>query len=38
MAIKVIEYGKRTARCNYCESRLQYEKEDIKTMQTGTNE
>ena len=38
MAIKVIEYGKRTARCSYCESKLQYEKEDVKTMQTGMNE
>lgn len=38
MSIKVIEHGKRTARCNYCESKLQYEKEDIKTMQTRMNE
>lgn len=37
MAIKVIEYGKRTTRCNYCESKLQYEKEDVETMQTGMN-
>lgn len=38
MAIKVIEYGKRTVKCSYCESKLQYEKEDVKTMQTGMNE
>ena len=38
MAIKVIEYGKRIARCNGCKSKLQYEKEDIKSMQTGMNE
>lgn len=38
MAIKVIEYGNRNVKCSYCESKLQYEKEDVKTMQTGMNE
>lgn len=38
MAIKVIEYGKRTTRCTCCESKMQYEKEDVKTMQAGMNE
>lgn len=38
MAIKVIAYGKRTAKCSNCESKLQYEKEDVKIMQTGMNE
>lgn len=38
MAIKVIEYGKRNVKCSYCGIKLQYEKEDVKTMQTGMNE
>lgn len=38
MAIKVIEYGKRNVKCSYCGSKLQYEKEDVKTMQTDMNE
>ncbi len=38
MAIKVIEYGKRIARCSYCESKMQYEKEDVETEQIGMNE
>ncbi len=38
MAIKVIKYRKRIARCDYCESKMQYEKEDVKTEQIGMNE
>lgn len=38
MAIKVIEYGKRIVRCDYCESKMQYEKEDVETEQIGMNE
>lgn len=38
MAIKVIEYGKKRVRCDACESILQYEKSDIKTIQRGMNE
>lgn len=38
MAIKVIEYGKRRVKCDKCESVLEYENEDIKTIQTGMNE
>lgn len=37
--IKVIKYGKkRRALCEHCESLLEFEKEDIKTVQTGMNE
>ncbi len=39
MAIKVIEYGKkRRIKCYNCESVLEYEKDDIKTVQMGMNE
>ena len=38
MAVKVIEYGKQRVKCDKCESALEYEKEDIETMQTGMNE
>ena len=39
MAVKVIRYGnKRRVNCSYCESLLEYEKEDIRTVQTGMNE
>lgn len=39
MAVKIIRYGdKRRVICNICSSLLEYEKEDIKTVQTGMNE
>lgn len=39
VAVKVIRYGeKRRIICNICGSLLEYEKEDIKTVQTGMNE
>lgn len=39
MAVKIIRYGdKRRVICNICRSLLEYEKEDIKTVQTGMNE
>lgn len=39
MAVKVIHYGsKRYATCGFCGSFLEYEKEDVKTVQTGMNE
>ncbi len=37
--VKVIRYGnKRRVTCGVCESFLEYEKEDVKTVQTGMNE
>ena len=37
--IKVIKYGKkRRVLCEHCESLLEFEKEDIKTVQRGMNE
>ena len=39
MAVKVIQYGdKRRVKCSCCGSVLEYEKEDIQTVQTGMNE
>ncbi len=39
MAVKVIQYGrKRRVTCGTCGSLLEYEKEDVKTVQTGINE
>ncbi len=39
MAVRVIRYGdKRRTMCAYCSSLLEYEKEDVKTVQTGMNE
>lgn len=39
MAVKVIRYGsKRRVTCCHCESLLEYEKEDVKTVQMGMNE
>ena len=36
--IKVIKYGKkRRVLCEHCESLLEFEKEDIKTVQRGLN-
>lgn len=36
--VKVIKYGnKRRVTCGVCDSFLEYEKEDVKTVQTGTN-
>lgn len=36
--VKVIRYGnKRRVTCGVCESFLEYEKEDVKTVQTGMN-
>ena len=35
----VIQYGKkRRVTCGVCDSFLEYEKEDVKTVQTGMNE
>ena len=37
--VKVIRYGnKRRVTCEVCGSLLEYEKEDLKTVQTGMNE
>lgn len=37
--VKVIRYGdKCRVICDYCGSFLEYEKEDVKTVQTGMNE
>ena len=37
--VKVIKYGsKRRVTCGVCDSFLEYEKEDVKTVQTGMNE
>lgn len=37
--VKVIVYGqKRRTTCNHCGALLEFEKEDIKTIQTGMNE
>lgn len=37
--VKVIRYGnKRRITCEVCDSLLEYEKEDVKTVQTGMNE
>ena len=37
--VKVIRYGnKRRVTCGSCDSFLEYEKEDVKTVQTGMNE
>lgn len=37
--MKVIQYGrKRRVTCGTCDSLLEYEKEDVKTVQTGMNE
>ena len=39
MAVRVIRYGdKRRTMCAYSSSLLEYEKEDVKTVQTGMNE
>lgn len=39
MAVKLIRYGsKRYVTCGFCGSLLEYEKEDVKTVQTGMNE
>lgn len=39
MAVKLIRYGsKRYITCSFCGSLLEYEKEDMKTVQTGMNE
>lgn len=38
MAVKVIEYGRRRIRCPECLSMLEFEKNNIKTVQTGMNE
>lgn len=39
MAVKVIKYGnKRRTNCEYCESLLEFTKEDIKSVQTGMND
>lgn len=37
--IKIIKYGnKRRIECGYCGSLLEYEQEDLETVQTGMNE
>ncbi|WP_195416356.1 hypothetical protein [Enterocloster citroniae] len=37
--VKVIKYGKkRRATCKNCGAILEYEKDDVKTIQTGINE
>lgn len=37
--VQVIKYGpKRRVKCTHCESILEYEKEDIKPIQTYINE
>ncbi len=39
MAVKLIRYGReRRVTCGTCDSLLEYEKEDVKTIQTGMNE
>lgn len=39
MAVKLIRYGrKRYVTCGFCDAFLEYEKEDVKTVQTGMNE
>ena len=37
--VTVIKYGpKRRIKCKHCESILEFEKEDIKSVRTGCNE
>lgn len=37
--VKVIEYGpKRRVICNHCGALLEFEQDDLKTVQTGMNE
>lgn len=37
--VKVIRYGqKRRITCNYCGALLEFEEDDLKTIQTGINE
>lgn len=37
--VKVIKYGqKRRVICNHCGALLEFEKDDLKTVQTGMNE
>ena len=36
--IKILKYGKYYATCNSCNAVIEFEKEDIKTIQTGMNE
>lgn len=39
VAVKVIRYGhKKYVTCGFCDSFIEYEKEDVKTVQTGMNE
>ncbi len=39
MAVKVVRYGsKRRIVCGYCDSLLEYEKEDVKMVQVGMAE
>lgn len=39
MAVKIIRHGrKRYVTCGFCDAFLEYEKEDVKTVQTGMNE
>ncbi len=39
MAVKIIRHGrKQYVTCGFCDAFLEYEKEDVKTVQTGMNE
>lgn len=38
MAVKVIEYGRRRVRCSECGSMLEFDKNDMRYVQTGMNE
>ncbi len=39
VAVKLIRYGSRHyVTCCFCDAFLEYEKEDVKTVQTGMNE